>query len=230
MTKRAIHFSGGLDSLAILFHMRPWTPDLHVFWVNSGAAYTSTVEMMNRVRGIVPNFHEVQGAQPAIVRSGGWPVDVVPVRFTRAGRAVHGTQGTVFQSYLSCCERSLWEPMRLAMLAHQVTDVYRGQRNDDKRKAPVASGTRDHDGITYHFPLEDWTRAQVLDYCRCECPDLIPAYYAAGESTSRDCWNCTAYLDDNVARIAYLPDHERTQVEAVLQEWKIAVREDLTRC
>lgn len=220
---KALHFSGGIDSLALLWLMRAQWPELHVFWLNSGAAYPQTVAYMARIRHLVPHFHEVLGAQPFSIRHFGWPVDAVPVHATREGRALHGTAGRVFQSYLQCCSRSLWEPMRLAMAAHSVTDVYRGQRQDDRRKAPVRSGVTDEFGVTYHFPLEDWTREQVFAYCRSECPDLIPDYYAAGEASSRDCWNCTAYLDDNVARIRALPPQRRVIVLEVLRDWRAEV-------
>lgn len=225
--KKALHFSGGIDSLALLFFMRPWD-DVHVFWVNSGAAHPSTIEQMRRVRELVPHFHEVAGSQPASIRNFGWPADVVPVRLTRMGRIAHGTlgQGLMFQSYFDCCARSLWEPLRQAMLAHDVTDIYRGQRLEDKRRAPVPDGAVDEFGITYHFPIEAWSRQQVLEYCRSECPDMIPDSYGQGEPTSRDCWNCTAYLDDAGARIGNLPPEQRQQVAQVITQLLDAVLGD----
>ena len=220
---RALQFSGGLDSLALLFWLREEWTDLHVFWLNTGAAYPETLAYMERIKQFGPlNFHEVQGNQPQSIAEFGWPADVVPVHATRIGHAVHGTTGLMFQSYLDCCSRSMWQPMHEAMVAHGVTDVYRGQRNADARRAPVRNGHVEG-GITYHFPLEHWSRDDVLSYCRAECPDLIPDYYAAGERVSRDCWNCTAYLDDNIERINALPSEQRIAVVEVVDELRAQV-------
>lgn len=219
---RALHFSGGIDSLAVLWLLREQWDDLHVFWLNSGAAYEETAAYMQRIRALVPHFHEVTGAQPQAIEQFGWPADVVPVNATRAGHAAHGTTGLMFQSYIDCCSRSMWAPMQAAMRERGVTHVYRGQRLADKRRAPITSGAVE-DGVTYLFPIEDWTREQVFDFCRAECPDLIPPYYESGESTSRDCWNCTAYLDDNVERINALPDERRALVVGIVNELRACV-------
>jgi hypothetical protein len=58
-------------------------------------------------------------------------------------------------------------------------------------------------------------------------PTYIPAYYADGEPTSRDCWSCTAYRADNALRVEHLPPHQRVLVEDVLTQWRAVVRADM---
>jgi len=222
----AIQFSGGVDSLAVLWLLREYWPHVHVFWCNTGAAYDSTREYMERVRKLVPNFHEVRSDQPQVIELYGWPVDVVPVSHTKLGHLCCGTQGRLFQNYMDCCARSIWHPLDQAMRAHGVTHVYRGQRSDESRKAPIHDGHTEA-GITYHFPVERWTRAQVLDYCEANCAEWMPPYYREGERTSRDCWNCTAYRDDNAERVAALPTERRAVVEQVLHDWRVAVAREM---
>jgi phosphoadenosine phosphosulfate reductase len=106
------------------------------------------------------------------------------------------------------------------------TDIYRGQRNEDHHKAPIRDGHVEN-GVTYHFPLELWTRDEVKHYLQLECPELIPEYYV-NEKTSRDCMDCTAYLKDNTSRIRHLPHKEYSIVRLVLNQWRMDV-EDETR-
>lgn len=225
----SIQISGGVDSLALLFSLRGMWQDSIVMWVNSGAAYPDTVAWMARVREMVPNFMEVRGDQPKAIREHGYPVDVVPL-----GRSLWGEYlsnkplTTKYQFGPDCCRRSLWEPMLRTCMALGVTDIYRGQKNVDRLKSPIRDGFKDEaTGITYHFPLQDWTRAQVWEYVEEMCPSWIPEYYRLGESSSHDCWDCTGYLVDNGPRIRNLPEQQRTVVDSRLATWRTDVMEEL---
>jgi 3'-phosphoadenosine 5'-phosphosulfate sulfotransferase (PAPS reductase)/FAD synthetase len=162
-----------------------------------------------------------------VIRQHGWPVDVVPVSHTRFGEHVYGHQSIVFQSYLDCCARSRFLPLQQAVREAGVKVVYRGARNDERRRARIGHDTVDEFGIRYKFPLRDWSRARVFEYMVRTAPDFIPPYYAKGERSSHDCWNCTAYRDDNVARVEHLPPPQREQVETVLKQWRDVVRADM---
>ena len=83
--------------------------------------------------------------------------------------------------------------------------IVRGQRAEEHFKAPIKSGFVDQFGVEYEFPIENWTKAEVFDYCERTCPEFIPPHYELGEETSRDCWDCIAYLHENVPRIRNLP-------------------------
>ena len=73
--------------------------------------------------------------------------------------------------------------------------------------------------------MENWTREQVKTFVQESCPELIPAYYDK-EQTSRDCWDCTAYLDENQRRIANLPTDRRALVMDRLQLIADAVKKE----
>lgn len=222
----ALHFSGGLDSLATLYVLRDQWDWLTVMWCNTGAAYPETVELMEQVRRRVPHFQEVSSDQPADIAKHGYPADLVPVRATEIGHLAYGTSGAKFRSAFECCRNNIWIPLAMATADLGAKTVYRGQRASDRLKAPIPSGTVDENGVRYEFPIEHWTRAQVQGYVHECCPDLLPYYYSRGERSSHDCWDCTAYLFDNQARIANLPAPKRDVVRGRLDVLEAAVRLD----
>jgi 3'-phosphoadenosine 5'-phosphosulfate sulfotransferase (PAPS reductase)/FAD synthetase len=223
MITTALEFSGGKDSLACLYLYRDAgkLEETVVLWVNTGDAYPETIAQMQRVREWVPHFHEVKSDQPSVIAEFGFPSDVVPGLNTRLGQACTGESGVRIQSFMDCCARSVWLPMHEAVKALGVTRVVRGQRNDERRRAPIKSGHVE-DGIEYLFPIEDWTEQQVYEYLQSVDADL-PAYYRE-ERTSRDCMHCTAYLDESAERIRNLPTIQRGIVLHRIRSIAAAVR------
>ncbi len=206
----ALHFSGGKDSLACLYLLRERWNDMLVCWVNSGASYPEVIHYMAAWRTRLPHFLEIKSNQPEQIRRRGYPSDVVPLRFTALGRDVFQEGGALIQSAQECCAENMWLPMQQAMREHGITRIVRGQRLSDRRSSPIRNGHVDADGVEYLFPIESWTRADVDAYLK-EVGAEVPAYYGR-EQTSRDCWDCTAYLDENVARIQNLPLERRKLV------------------
>lgn len=200
-----LQFSGGKDSLACLYLLRPHWEEVTVLWVNTGAAYPETLEQMRRVRQMVPHFLEVKSDQPANIARCGHPADVVPIRSTHYGRWATQTKtdAPFLQSYLDCCNANIWKPMQDATMALGATLVIRGQRNSDDRKSPIRSGHQEN-GVTYWFPLEDWTEQRVREYLASQDVPL-PTHYDYVNS-SLDCWSCTAYMDDNAGRMRYMKE------------------------
>jgi 3'-phosphoadenosine 5'-phosphosulfate sulfotransferase (PAPS reductase)/FAD synthetase len=188
----ALQFSGGKDSLALLYLMRPWWDRLCVYWLNTGDAYPETVELMARIRGEVPNFKEIHGNQPAIVGQDGWPSDVVPHLHTTDGNMVFGPTPFRVQSRLSCCWRSLMLPMFNAMLDDGITLVIRGKRRDEADRTGVESGDTSN-GMEVLFPLMEWTAGNVIQYLRNNGIELPRSYGYA--NSSLDCMSCTAWLE-----------------------------------
>lgn len=211
MYSTALHFSGGKDSLACLYLNRHRWHDIHVVWLNTGAVYPEMQAYMDRWRERLPNFVEIKSDQPRQIAANGWPSDVVPVNATRFARSFLKTDAPLIQSYLECCAQNIWLPLHKGTLELGVTEIIKGQRADDARKAPVRDGDK-IDGITYRFPIEGWTEAQVFSYLH-EIEADMPPGYAQGEKTGRDCWDCTAYLDENRQRIRNLPCDKRRVVE-----------------
>ena len=209
--ERILQFSGGKDSLALLYLMEDEWDDLLVMWCNPGAPHASTKVLMERVRAMVPHFIEVKGTQPHFLANVGYPSDLVPAGATIIGRLVEHTKGDVFVSAYECCAANLWRPMDAAVRLLGGKHVYRGQKDADGRKSPVRDGHVEN-GITYHFPLQSWSDDDVVGFLG----DRLPEHYSNGEKTSRDCWSCTAYLDENAERIKRLPLAQRAFVQGKL--------------
>ena len=202
--KIALQFSGGKDSLACLYYCRPWWDKIMVCWMNSGAAPPDALERMDAVRAIVPYFIEIKSNQPADIERNGYPVDLLPIRNAIGNRFFEAHNGLLMQPYMACCANNIWIPLANKMRELNITLIIRGQRSEDKRTSPVRNGEI-FAGVEYCFPLENWTKDEVFSYLR-EIEVEIPAHYKY-ETSSVDCWDCTAYLYENRGRAAYLRDH-----------------------
>jgi 3'-phosphoadenosine 5'-phosphosulfate sulfotransferase (PAPS reductase)/FAD synthetase len=203
--KIALQLSGGKDSLACLYLMRPYWDKITVFWLNTGAAPPQSVKRMMAIKAMVPNFVEWVSNQPGDIAINGYPVDVLPLRATSGGSLFEDYKGVRLQPYMACCANNLWIPMRNAMKELGITLIIRGQRDNDHRRSPIKSG-QTGDGFELYFPIEDWTQEDVFAYLALQGVD-VPPHYSYGTS-SVDCWDCTAYLYENAGRGAYLRDHE----------------------
>lgn len=209
----AIQFSGGKDSLALLYLLAPIWDECLVMWVNTGKAHESTLQLMEQVKQAVPNFVEVVSDQNSFVQRFGYPADVVPSYSEPFAQSVLQGSQPQFVSSLRCCAHNIWLPLANAVKHYGVDTVYRGQKNSDLMKSPIQDGHVE-DGVTYRFPLQDWTDEQVVDFLG----PLLPQHYRAGEVSSRDCWDCTAHLHHNAQRIRSLPPSQRVFVQGKLRE------------
>lgn len=226
MIDTALQFSGGKDSLACLYLYQQEWDEILVCWTNTGAAYPETVEYMRKWAERLPHFLEIKTNQPEQIARNGYPTEVVPLNYTPIGRSiVKGAEAFRVQPHFACCSENIWLPMHTEMKRRGIKRIIRGQRRDERRTAPIENGHVDADGIEYVFPLEDWTEQQVFAYLE-EVGAEIPPYYAT-EKTSRDCWDCTAYLDENIERIRNLPDEKRAEVKRRLGVIEAAVESEL---
>lgn len=196
--KIAMQLSGGRDSIAVLYLMRPFLDRLTVYWVNTGAAFPETVDLMDQLRAWIPNFVEIDGNQPAYVEQFGIPSDIVPASATPIGRLVGGAAPAIQDRY-SCCVNVMMLPMQKRMMADEITLIIRGQKNADKLKSNMKSGMREY-GAELLFPIEDWTSREVMDYLKAE-QTPVPRFYEMLESAP-DCMTCSAYWEEGHA--AYL--------------------------
>jgi 3'-phosphoadenosine 5'-phosphosulfate sulfotransferase (PAPS reductase)/FAD synthetase len=219
---KVLQFSGGVDSLACLELLKN-ERGLHVVTVSTDGSYPERDSYLKMVSDRHPHTPFFTIPSQRKLAEHGRPVDVVPMRYTGIGNMVEGTP-VKYQSAFECCSRGFWEPMNDTMIKMGATTIYRGQRMDDVLKAPIADGYVEN-GVTYSLPIYYWTRQQVLHYVKVNCPDLVPPYYDT-ELTSRDCWDCTAYLRDNVARIRNLPKEQYITVNSILEQWRQDVNQE----
>jgi len=220
MHKYALMFSGGRDSIVLLHLWRDKLDDTLVIWVNSGAAYPETIELMKMIRKMCPHFLEVKSNQPKQIEMNGFPSDVVPISHTLMGNLVSGSTQIKVQSAYDCCNANLWQPAANAIRLLGIKNVVRGQRLEEGRTSPVRDGDVIN-GVTYVFPLQSWTLKQVNEYVIAH-NIVLPSYYET-EKSSRDCWSCTGYLNEQVERINNLSEPQKTEIRNRLQQIRIAV-------
>jgi len=199
----ALQVSGGRDSLASFYLMRAQglLDRVTVYWVNTGAAFPETLEIMNQVRELSPRFVEIDGKQPEIIARWGIPTDILPRSCTPIGVAI-GQSDTLMQDSYSCCARVIMEPMHRRMLEDGVTLIIRGQRADDEHRSPLKSGDTEL-GVQYLFPIEDWSDEDVDAYLQEQGAPIHPCYDFI--KTTPDCMTCSGWWSEG--RAAYLQAH-----------------------
>lgn len=207
----ALQLSGGKDLLACLYLMREFLDRITVYWVNTGAAYPETLETIASVKGMIPRFVEIDGKQPDVIAAFGVPSDIVPVSATPFGIAASGARAQVIQDRYHCCFQTIMRPMHERMIADGITLVIRGQRNEDRLKAPIPSGTVEN-GVEYLFPIEDWDQNQVMQFLKDQGAPVPRFYEMLAEAP--DCMTCTAYWEKGEAQYLkryHAPEYEEVQ-------------------
>lgn len=217
----ALQLSGGRDSIATLYLLRAYLDRITVYWVDTGAAFPETLNIIGMLRTMCPRFVKIKGDQPGVIAAHGIPSDIVPAANTPIGLAGSASGGQLIQDRYSCCARTIMFPLHERMVKDGITLIIRGQKNADALKAPIKSGAV-LEGIEYLFPVEDWDGKNVLDYLR-EVGAPVARFYQTLSGTP-DCMTCSAYWEEGVA--SYLKQHHpeaHTEVQRRLDIIKEAV-------
>lgn len=194
----AFQFSGGRDSTAALFALRPFWNRMRIYHVDSGEQFPETRRVVAEVAQYVP-IEVIVSDVEAIRKEHGLPSDLVPSDNTPFGRMVSGREVRITGRY-DCCWRTLMEPMHRRMVQDGITLIVRGQRDEDYAVPPMRSGEQAH-GVEVLYPIQDWTTADVDAYLQ-ENGLPTAAFYANGMPHGSDCMGCTAWWDDR--RATYL--------------------------
>lgn len=188
----AFQFSGGRDSTAALYLLRPYWHLMTVYHLDTGDQFPETREVVERVNLDVPIVRIVSDVRRDRAEHG-LPTDLLPVDNTATGRMVSG-RGVGLQSRYECCWRSLMQPMHQRMFDDGITLIIRGQRDDDYATPPKRSGAVG-DGFELLYPIQDWNTGRVQSFLE-EHALPISDFYAAGAPHGSDCMGCTAWWDD----------------------------------
>lgn len=198
----AMQFSGGRDSLATLYSLRPYWDRMTVYHLDTGDQFPETRELVEKIAAMVPRFERIQGMLADTIANHGLATDLLPTNNTQVGQMVSGAKHKMLDRY-DCCYRSLMRPMHNRMIDDGVTLIIRGQRDSDYKSPPKKSG--DIEGqFEVLYPIQSWSDKDVMAYLeKIDAP--ITRFYAEGLDTTLECMTCTAWWDDG--RAAYLKKH-----------------------
>lgn len=223
--KPALQFSGGKDSLACLYLLRPLLADLIVYWLDTGDGCPETRAIVDQVRPWVPNFVTITTDVKAWRAIHGMPSDLAPARAHWLGVA-YGMAASPIVGRFDCCWHNLMAPMHLRMVADGVDAVIRGTKLCDTGKVPIEGRTEFYDVL---LPLRDWTHGDVFDYLESVGAPRNGIYEHAGQGISApECMGCTAWWEDGKA--AYFKALHPQRLEAYrndLRRIRVVVQEHL---
>ncbi|MDB5541901.1 MAG: Bcep22 3 [Devosia sp.] len=216
-------FSGGKDSLALVYMLRPFWDRLTVYHADAGDLLPETVEVVAAVEAMVPSFVRLNTDSRAWRRENGLPSDIVPWSCTPFGRAFKEGGRVTLVDRFACCRASLWEPIFERARADGVTLEIIGTKASD----PGGDATRMMAGmqpgqstvtvgdIERWFPLNAWSDEEVFSYLR-DVGAPIARYYEGGVSKGPECATCSAYWDEG--RAAYLAKHHPEKAAAYMAD------------
>lgn len=193
-------FSGGRDSTAALYYLRPLWDRMTVYTLDTGEMYPETRAVIDAVEEDI-HVNRIHSDVEAVRREHGLASDLVPVDNIEVGRWVSGRSLKIISRY-DCCARAIMLPMHQRMLDDGVTLIVRGQRDSDMAAPPTRSGDA-RDGVEVLYPIQNWTDAQVMTYIKANGLPLS-SFYEKGKHGS-DCMGCTAWWDDG--RLPVLRKH-----------------------
>lgn len=191
----AFQFSGGKDSTAALFLLRPYWDRLTVYFCDAGDSMSETLEVVESVSKQIPNFVVVKGRVIETKAQFGLPTDLLPWTSSAAAHALNTGSTPLMQDRIHCCFYSVMKPMHERMLEDRITLIIRGQKSADEFKGPLKSGDM-CDGIEFLYPVQDWTDEDCFAYMRLN--GIEPQrFYSEGLTHSGDCIGCTAWCEDD---------------------------------
>jgi phosphoadenosine phosphosulfate reductase len=217
--KIAANFSGGKDSLAVIYMLRGHLDRVTVYHNDTGDLLPEVMEVVEQAKALCPNFVHIRGDVLAWQRKHGLPSDLVPYSASDIGRQV-GQERTRLVPRYDCCHANLMQPLWDRVIADGNTLVIRGTKRVDFPTLPVVD-REVRDGIEFWYPLQEWSHAEVFEYLRREGAPICRIYEEGLQAP--ECSRCTAWL--NVGQAAYLKKYHpdrlieyRERLHAVFRE------------
>ena len=172
----ALLFSGGKDSLALVYLLRDDWHRLTVYHLDTGDLLPETRDAVAHVEAMVPRFQRINTNARAWIAANGLPSELVPEACGSIGRGFdHGHAGRVsIVGQWRCCDANRWQPMLNRLQADGVTLSIRGARIADPgfglvRRAPgatIGECIKRVGNIENWFPIQRWSDDDVLAYLR----------------------------------------------------------------
>lgn len=197
--KVALSFSGGKDSLAVVYMLRPYLDRLCIYHLDTGDLLPEMRESVSHVERFAPNFVRVNTDVTSWIEKHGLPTDLMPHSSHPIGQAM-GEHKTRLVSRYDCCAANLMGPIYKRIKEDGNTLLIRGTKAVDMNTLPVRTGDVADDGVEFWYPLEKWSNQDVFDYLRAvDAP--MPRIYAY-QVNSPECARCSAWWGEG--RATYL--------------------------
>lgn len=215
----ALCASGGKDSLAVLYLLRPYLHRLTVYHISTGDLLPEVDEIVRHVEAMAPNFVRVQTDAMGWIARHGLPTDLMPHSAHPVGQAM-GEHGIRLVPRYECCVQNLMQPLWDRIVADGRTLLIRGTKRADMKRLPLASGESDS-GVELWLPIEDWSHDDVFAYLRSVGAPICRVYQTT--TNSPECARCSAWWGERRAEYLkrYHPDLWRDyslRMRAVLAE------------
>lgn len=194
--RAALHFSGGKDSLACLFLLRPWWDRIIVTWCNTGDAFPETEALVRKVQAAVPHFREVRSYVRPYIELAGWPVDALPVGHTEhldSGPRLNRKKRPLMHLYRACCYQNIWVPLANATVEIGASLIFVGSRLSDVDGQPRLRPGTVYLGVEHQMPIWEWSDSDVWAFLEAEAVELPSHFKLAPKTTSLDCMHCTVW-------------------------------------
>ena len=196
--KIALSFSGGKDSLACVYMLRPHKDRITIYHMDTGDLLPEVREIVDHVRGFWPRFVKIQGNVNQWIATYGLPTDLLPYSSHPIGR-MFGQEGAAIVPRYDCCFLNLMQPVHERIKADGNTLVIRGTKVADEKRLPADSGEAP-DGVEIFLPIRGWSHQQVFDYLRSVGAPISRVYDYV--TNSPECARCPAWWNER--RASYL--------------------------
>ena len=206
--RAALQFSGGKDSLTLLYLLRPYVEaGLPVYWTHTGDTIPETLAVIEEVKAWIPDFRIIQGDVLAWKERHGLPSDVTTAQSSFIGQQYAMTDVKLVGRF-ECCWSNLMQPMHQRMLDDGIEVVIRGTKTADTGRVPAVGKTDVYDVL---LPLLEWSHSQVFEYLDSVNAPRSRVYESFKSISAPECLHCSAWWDDGKAR--YLKSLHPEKVE-----------------
>lgn len=218
--KIALSFSGGKDSLAVLYLLRDHLHRLTVYCLDTGDTMPETREVVKQIKTMCPRFVHIQGDVRAWQAEHGLPTDLLPYSMHGIGVVSGQNNGVKLVTRYNCCFVNLMWPVFDRIRADGNTLLIRGTKSADMAKLPTKSGEV-LEGIEVWHPIENWSHEDVQAYLSEVGAPRNPIYDHM--TNAPECARCTAWWAEG--RAAYLKDRHPELFADYARDLKIVARE-----
>lgn len=202
--RAALQFSGGKDSLALVYLLRPFWERLTLYHVDTGDLLPEVKEIVNRVEESVPDFRRINVSADQWSSVYGLPSDLVPSSNSPVGVEIGASTQRIVGRW-DCCAANIMQPMHHRMRQDGVTLAIRGTKRADFARLPASSGDISL-GYEVWLPIQEWSHEEVFDYLRSVGAPICRVY--EHKVNAPECATCPAWWSEGRAEYLrkYHPD------------------------